>query len=83
MRNLLAFLAALVVSCLPSCSAPDRSVQHMLLDEGYDSISLVGPAPECLPGKGTRWNARAAGGRWDAGVVCCAMDGCAVRRAAR
>lgn len=82
MRRLLAFIAALVVSCLPSCTAPDRSVTHELLDLGYDSIELVGPAPECLPSKGTRWNARAAGGRWDTGVVCCSMSGCAVRRSA-
>lgn len=82
MRRLLAFIAAPIVSCLPSCTAPDRSVQHALLDEGYDSIALVGPAPECLPVKGTRWNARAAGGRWDTGVVCCSMDGCEVRRSA-
>jgi len=67
MRPLLAILI------LAACAPNDRAVQHVLLDRGYDSITLVGPAPECLPERGARWSARRFGNRWDTGVVCCAL----------
>lgn len=69
MRPLLASL--LLLSCAPS----DREVQHALLDRGYDTLKLLGPAPECLPRRGSRWEARhPVFKRMDTGVVCCSVD---------
>lgn len=60
-----------IIACVPS----DRSVEHALLDRGYDSIRVRGWAPACAPRRGAVFEARSpVSGEAVTGRVCCAVD---------
>lgn len=64
--------AAAVLFTLAACVPGTRSVQHALLDEGYDDAVVLGWAPSCAPDRGAYFEARDARGEVVTGVVCCA-----------
>jgi hypothetical protein len=63
-----AIIFALIAACVPST----RSIQHALLDEGYDEIHVLGWAPSCAPDRGAYFEATTASGGVVTGTVCCA-----------
>ena len=64
--------AAVLLLTLAACVPSDRSVEHALLDRGYDSIVVLGWAPSCAPRTGAYFEARDPIAGPVTGVVCCA-----------
>lgn len=63
---------------LLACTPSDRTVAHALLDEGLDSVIVLGWAPSCAPARGAYFEARRPGGETVTGMVCCDRGGCEV-----
>jgi hypothetical protein len=62
-----------------ACTPSDRTVAHALLDEGLDSVVVLGWAPSCAPARGAYFEARApVRGETVTGVVCCDRRRCDV-----
>lgn len=64
-------MRAAVLLAFTACVPSTRSVQHALLDEGYDEIHVLGWAPSCAPDRGALFEATGPAGEVVTGEVCC------------
>lgn len=64
---------AAFLAILTACTPTTRSVEHVLLDRGLDSVVVLGWAPSCSPRRGAYFEARdPITSETVTGVVCCA-----------